>query len=184
MENVIYNPSATQGRYYRNGLCIRCGNERDSTRLQCASCREKCADQKKSSKEMRLLQGICIKCSNSSLPNSQMCQKCFFNNVANTTLKNVKMGQLIATLFEEQDGRCAYTGETLILGINTSIDHKTPQCRGGGHNIENLQWVCKRVNRNKYNLTHEEFVAECANIANKFCSITLSQVTPVEAPRL
>lgn len=169
MEKVIYNPNTTQGRYYKDGLCIRCGNTRDSIRLQCASCREKCAEQKKNSKKTRVLNGLCIKCSKNSLPNSQLCQKCFFYNVANTTLKTVKMGQLIAALFESQGERCAYTGETLILGINASIDHKIPQCRGGGHNIENLQWVSKRINRNKYNLTHEEFVAECANIAAKFC---------------
>jgi hypothetical protein len=168
MEKVIYNPNTTQGRYYKDGLCIRCGDARDSIRLMCASCRDKSAEQKKITKRLRIAQSLCPLCAVPSLPNSQLCRNCFFYNVANKTLKNVKIAQAIATLFDEQGGRCAYTGETLVLGVNTSIDHKTPQCRGGGHNIENLQWVSKRINGNKYNLTHEEFVAECANIAAKF----------------
>lgn len=172
MKNVIterlrFN-STTKTQYYDTGLCIRCGSVRDSVRVQCAICREKAAVRKKLTRQMRITQGICIRCVKPALPNNQKCQGCFFYGVADVTLKNVKMSERIATLFEEQGGRCAYTDEPLILGVNASIDHKTPQCRGGGHEIENLQWVSKRINSNKFNLTHDEFVAECASIAARF----------------
>lgn len=78
------------------------------------------------------------------------------------------MARPLSDLFDAQGAKCTYTDEPLILGVNVSLDHKLPQCRGGGHNIENLQWVSKRINKNKFNLTHEEFVAECAHIAAKF----------------
>ena len=171
MDNVITKTrfsSVAKQKDYENGLCINCGDVRESLCVRCTSCRKKSSEQKKKTKRLRLTQGLCIRCPKPSLPNGQLCKNCFFYNVAAVTLKSVKMSHAIAALFEEQGGQCAYTGETLVLGVNTSIDHKTPQCRGGGHNIENLQWVSKRINGNKFNLTHEEFVNECASIAAKF----------------
>ena len=173
MENVIINPgnrfgSEAKKRAYEGGSCVRCGETRDAIYVLCASCRARASAQKKLTKKTRVASGLCLWCAKPSLPNSQKCRDCFFYNLANVTLKNVKLSQPIAFLFAEQGERCVYTDEILILGVNASIDHKLPQCRGGQHVIENLQWVSKRINGNKYNLTHEEFVTECASIAAKF----------------
>jgi hypothetical protein len=85
---------------------------------------------------------------------------------------NTGMGRygwkMLKEIFEEQGRRCAYTGVPLIPGRNASVDHKTPKGRGGTDNRENLQWVCSLVNAVKRNLTHEEFVALCNCIAERF----------------
>lgn len=40
-----------------------------------------------------------------------------------------------------------------------TIDHRTPELRGGTHDQENLQTACRQCNARKRDLTHEEFVA-------------------------
>jgi len=67
-------------------------------------------------------------------------------------------------LFLSQVRRCVYSGIRLVLGDNASIDHKTPTSRGGGHEIENLQWVDIRINRMKGDMTDSEFRAFLAVI--------------------
>lgn len=64
-------------------------------------------------------------------------------------------------LWEKQGGRCAYTGELLIPGVNASLDHKIPSTRGGTNDLENLQWVTYQVNRMKTDMLEEEFFRLC-----------------------
>lgn len=40
------------------------------------------------------------------------------------------------------------------------IEHKTPRCRGGGDNLENLCLSCKDCNSKKHTRTSEEYLAE------------------------
>ena len=82
---------------------------------------------------------------------------------------------MIKALFEEQGGRCAYTGEPLVPGVTASLDHKLPMSRGGLHERDNLQWVTTRINSMKADLTHEEFVALCATVANSGLALQAAQ---------
>ena len=58
--------------------------------------------------------------------------------------------------FEAQQGVCFYCEKT-IEWINWSIDHKTPMSRGGSNHRSNKVGACKTCNREKANLTEEEF---------------------------
>jgi 5-methylcytosine-specific restriction endonuclease McrA len=71
-------------------------------------------------------------------------------------------------LLEKQNYRCAYSSELLLIGHpDSSIDHKIPRARGGTNDIDNLQWVAKRINQMKTDFTHEEFLEMCERIATQ-----------------
>ena len=60
------------------------------------------------------------------------------------------------TLFELQDGKCAYCG--CDLNINGKhLDHILPLSRGGQHSVSNVHWVCPKCNLSKGNKTEEEW---------------------------
>jgi CRISPR/Cas system Type II protein with McrA/HNH and RuvC-like nuclease domain len=61
-------------------------------------------------------------------------------------------------LFEQQNARCPYTGELLVLGENTDLDHRVPKASGGSREIGNVQWVLSIVNKMKWNQTEKEFL--------------------------
>jgi 5-methylcytosine-specific restriction endonuclease McrA len=87
--------------------------------------------------------------------------------MANSHDISTKKWAELRDLLEQQGGRCAYSGELLILGQNMSLDHKTPRSRGGGNELSNLQWVTWRINLMKNDLTHEEFLRMCALVVMK-----------------
>ena len=60
-------------------------------------------------------------------------------------------------LFEDQNGRCLYTGAILEL-MTAHIDHKVPISRGGTNDFSNLALCTPDANLLKYNRTHEEFI--------------------------
>lgn len=72
--------------------------------------------------------------------------------------------------FENQEGKCALTGEPLILPKNCRdysgnasldrIDSSLP------YQIGNIQWVTKDVNLMKRNFTTDRFLATCIKVAN------------------
>jgi len=71
----------------------------------------------------------------------------------------------LACLWRSQRGACALTGRKLHR--DAQLDHKTPRARGGGDEIENLQWLSPAVNLAKRDLTDSEFIALCREVAQK-----------------
>ena len=65
----------------------------------------------------------------------------------------------LATLWKQQRGLCALTGRK--LDRTAEVDHKLPMARGGGDDLENLQWVTAQANRAKRDLTDIEFLELC-----------------------
>lgn len=58
---------------------------------------------------------------------------------------------------------CPYTGDKLIPGVNLHLDHKIPISRQPelALDINNLQFVSKRYNHAKYDMTDKEFLTFC-----------------------
>lgn len=71
--------------------------------------------------------------------------------------------QQLAALWKSQRGVCALSGRK--LGRNAHVDHITPRSKGGQTVIENLRWLDPWVNVALQDLTDEEFVASCAQVA-------------------
>jgi 5-methylcytosine-specific restriction endonuclease McrA len=111
--------------------------------------------------------GICLHC---PLPATvgTLCLNDWFRNVASIHFGTRSMGPPLANLWDEQKGRCFYTGVELVPGVNASLDHIVPLTKGGILSIENCRWVTKSINMVKSNLTHDEFVQLCASITARF----------------
>ena len=72
---------------------------------------------------------------------------------------------------------CPYTGVKLELRVNAHLDHILPQASYPelAYDLSNMQWVSPRANMMKNNMTHNEFIAFCHNIAQRFPIETIQQ---------
>jgi 5-methylcytosine-specific restriction endonuclease McrA len=63
-------------------------------------------------------------------------------------------------VYTRDNFQCVYCGSEEKL----SLDHKTPEIRGGTHDIENLQTACLSCNGAKRDMTHQEYVSRNADV--------------------
>ena len=63
---------------------------------------------------------------------------------------------------------CPYTGEGLVLGGNTAIDHIYPVSRfpDRAQDPDNWEWVTRTSNMAKHNMTKDEFGEFCRIVTN------------------
>ena len=67
-------------------------------------------------------------------------------------------------LIRLQGFRCAISGVP-ITPRTAALDHKIPCARGGKHELSNLHWVSKSVNKAKSTMTVEEFAEMCNSVS-------------------
>lgn len=63
-------------------------------------------------------------------------------------------------VYQRDSFECVYCGSEDDL----TIDHKTPELRGGTHDIDNLQTACRSCNGAKRDMTHEEYVSRNGDV--------------------
>ncbi len=155
---------------YEKGLCQWCSQKRDCEKTLCATCREKLSQSGKTRRDKRLAEVKCTQCGGviDSNVKGKKCLKCWVRHVAIVSLDDWFKADAIAAILKVQDYKCAYSGIELIPGINACLDHKTPRTRGGSHDLKNIHWVTKDINRVKGTMTHEEFVELARFIVQKF----------------
>jgi hypothetical protein len=81
----------------------------------------------------------------------------------------------IRQLYRDQDGKCALTGDALILA-RTSHTHAAGKTTASldridssrGYVVGNVQWVTKAVNQAKWDTPQDKFVELCRKVAKKF----------------
>jgi len=140
-----------QAKQLKKGHCVTCGkpNPRKGRR-ECSNCADKNTIRCRDRKHRYIKEGRCRICGNEATVASKtrsdcidniprLCHDCWFRRMANTLLGDTCRWREIQDLFFDQSGRCAYTGEILILGQNTSLDHRIPKSRGGTNDLSNLQ---------------------------------------------
>jgi CRISPR/Cas system Type II protein with McrA/HNH and RuvC-like nuclease domain len=149
------------------GLCSDCKNPSNG-KYRCKKCQERNRNSSRKYGNERVKNGKCYTCTNEAIPGNTSCLKHWFKKMCFDALGTKKDADMIISLLEKQNHICIYTGEKLIPGINASIDHIVPVSRGGENKIENLQWVTKRINTIKNDLTHQEFIELCGKIWKKF----------------
>jgi len=141
-----------------------CGRPSLPGRLRCHVCMEKRRARARKDYRDRSLRGQCVYCQ-ASASVGMFCFTHWLKNVGVPHgLGNKKGIAILQELWVNQDGRCAITGEKLIPGSTASIDHRIPKSKGGTSEKENLQWVLLFVNRIKWDMTNEEFVATCRKV--------------------
>ena len=69
----------------------------------------------------------------------------------------------LRSILEDQEYKCAITGETLTPE-NTAFDHIDPLSKGGSSEKENLQAVTKQINISKSEMSMQEYVDLCAKV--------------------
>lgn len=104
--------------------------------------------------------GLCPKCGAKATVGS-LCLNDWFSNVSANHFGTRAYGEQLRDLWDEQEGRCAYTGEVLVPGENASLDHRVPVTRGGSNDVSNVHWTSYRINRMKTDMTEDEFFAAC-----------------------
>ena len=79
--------------------------------------------------------------------------------------KNNKVAGIVElrSILEDQDYKCALTGEELTPE-NTAFDHKNPLSQGGSSEKENLHAVIKQANVSKSDMSMKEYVDICAKV--------------------
>ncbi len=144
--------------------CLVCRIPALETHARCEKCLVKSRGYTSKFQKKNRSNGLCA-CGKVAITNSS-CEKCWFSRMAKNRTGSRSNAHLIKSIFEQQNGLCAYTGEKLIIGINASLDHKMPISKGGGkYDKDNLQWVCLRINWMKTDFSHSEFLAMCLSIA-------------------
>lgn len=146
-----------------NGLGSRC--------KECVSLFNKTDESKKIKKglyDKRKNSNECVRCGNLELVTNIHCEKHWFECEANSCADGMKNLDAILKLWQQQQGRCFYTGEVLIPGLNASLDHQLPRSRGGLDDPSNLKWVSKNINFMKSIMTHDEFINMCSLIYSRF----------------
>lgn len=146
-----------------NGLCFKCGKDKFVKRKTLC---QKCLDlHKEISRRIRLereANGLCASCGINPARNvSKKCEICTLESAARKYLGSKKRVNDLKVLFLKQKQRCPYTGIILIIGTNTSLDHKIPKSKGGKDEIQNLQWVHIWANLAKRDYSEHEFIEFC-----------------------
>ncbi len=87
--------------------------------------------------------------------------------------------EYLEELWNNQNGKCAYTQRELLM--NTKFNNKEDRVKhtcsldrinsDKGYVKDNVQWVTKRVNTMKNNMTNSDFLQLCREIANNHANI-------------
>ena len=151
------------------GMCAACGGVRETSHANCDSCRRRDREGRAAITAARRERGLCV-CGDPLLPEGRICERCWYRHKAQRSVSIGRTrGMELKKLLESQGFCCAYSGKLLNVGSpDATIDHKTPRARGGTDDISNLQWVSRRVNQMKTDFTHDEFLAACRKIAEKW----------------
>ena len=151
-----------------NGLCPRCGERAETGYKQCKKCRDKANEFKKQKNK----NGKCSYCSNNAAIGHTICQSCLdkervrrrnhlWETYAKNYLGDTNRSQELKDILNKQNGKCAYSGLPITIGVNASLDHIIPKSKGGSNDVTNLQWTTKYVNKMKSDMEAQEFISLC-----------------------
>lgn len=102
---------------------------------------------------------ICTGCAK-NIAVKTMCVECYLKRASKKYLGDLNHWTLLENKLIAQNYRCIYSGITLQVGINASVDHILAKSKGGKNHIENLQWVHIWINKMKNDLPHDEFIKQ------------------------
>lgn len=158
------------------GLCEDCGDETKGDRVHCEVCLAKQRAYRTDWKR-QVPRGFCTRCKrNKCLPQlidaklyMRSCQECYLRHAASVQLGSSEHWKALLNKLERQQWQCIYSGDTIMLGVNDSMDHIIPKSRQPNlaKDPSNVQWVTRVVNRIKSNLTHDEFLDLIRRIYNR-----------------
>lgn len=145
-----------------NGLCIECSNP--ATGLRCDACNKRRAENRKQKYNEWKEKGLCCQCGKETLNNKNYCEKHYLMQISLKRLGTQSYWKELKLLLEEQNFKCALTGDCISFNDNIELDHILPTTRGGKNNLSNVRWTTKEANRLKQNLVDIELKELCKKI--------------------
>lgn len=137
----------------------------------CQSHREDCGSYYRKRRDTKMAQGLCQFCNSVVAdPQATKCTRHILEKAARDAFGDKGLWTELESLFSTQQGVCPYTGTKLRLGVDASVDHKTPTSRGGPRTIANVEWVRLDVNKAKSDMTPDEFRAFIRLLATNLSS--------------
>jgi len=116
-------------------------------------------------KSKRLSQGFCSKCDRERMSQDALFCKwhCVQHACGSRLGKADKLTVQLLLDRLESNPICPYTGKTLVLGINTHLDHILPVSRFPEFKSQvlNVEWISAKANLSKGDMTKDEFIAFC-----------------------
>lgn len=146
------------------GKCRTCGKKLDKKGVRCKDCSKKHYEIGKKKTLLRRQQDLCLKCGGQRDSKHKHCEICRLKFVSKNLFGTATKWDELKTLFNEQKGKCNYSGLTITLGSDACIDHIVPRACGGNNDIENLHWTHKKVNQMKGSMAESEFLDIVARI--------------------
>lgn len=169
-------------KYYERiatGCCGACGKDKGDNKSLCDTCAEKSRINKRNRKRRLREQGLCVSCGKPS--SGRLCGDCNRKNhyskrknnpikyrlrdAAKQWMGDGKRWRELLDKFNEQQGRCAYTGLPLDITKTANLDHIVPRAKGGSDDISNLHWVHCLINKMKSSYSEDVFVYLCKRVA-------------------
>ena len=144
------------------GLCIECSNP--ATGLRCNACNKRRAENRKKNYQEWKENGLCNQCGKETIKGKNQCEKHYLMQVSLDRLGSTKYWKELKELIENQNFKCALTGDAISFEDNIELDHILPTSRKGTNELSNVCWVTKEANRLKQNLTNEELKILCNKI--------------------
>lgn len=158
------------------GICLYCAKvpARPGKRM-CKECSSKNGPLKKYQKNRRIdsiSKGLCYVCRKDPFMKSTeeyvkpLCRTCFLKAKSGSHLKSRDRWKELEDKLIAQDYKCVYTGETIILGVNDSLDHKLPFAHfpENRYDMNNLEWVTRKINQVKTDISCDDFLILVRNI--------------------
>lgn len=147
------------------GKCKSCGGKVTNGAVACKPCRKLLASRQAAYAARIIASGGCAFCwKEPHMPVSRFCRPCWFKRIACDRLGSTDYAEVIIKIWEQQEGKCALTLESLTPGNGASLDHIVPTSNGGTHDPSNLRWVTREANRAKSDLSDDDFIAMCRKV--------------------
>jgi hypothetical protein len=158
-----------RGRQSR-GLCPICEEPKSATTIYCDR-HDRSARQHLSDKKMgRVERGVCIKCGKRPPVNSVIprCMICYMKDASYKAVMTNRFWPILLLKYQQQDGRCVYTNDIIVLGQNAHLDHifSRARCPEKLDDPFNFQWLTRTANMMKQEQSHDEFLASVTAIYN------------------
>ncbi len=147
------------------GSCGTCGGPKESEARECDGCAVKrsAAGASTASAARRVADGKCRYCTQPALPESDQCAHHWVNKILHTrvgaTAGNA-LTPIMLTKFQQQEGKCFYTGVPIAMGSTASMDHVWPTSRFPLLVAEpaNLVWAASHINYMKRDALPDELL--------------------------
>ena len=149
--------------------CCRCGQSFDFSafskdRTRKDGLQPRCVSCAKAKKQQEILDAI-------DFENHPKQTKTWIRNLLHVGVWNLSLKDRI-TYAEELYKRllerpyCRYSSTKLIPTVDCHLDHKIPTSKGGTNDLDNIEFISKRANQAKSDMTPDEFIAFCQIVSN------------------